>query len=69
VLSYSPPGGTVCDPFSGTGTTAKITVENGRNFVGCDIRQNQVDLALKRLSGVTPDLFAGNPVADTEGRS
>lgn len=57
VQMYCPPGGTVCDPFSGSGTTAAVTVASGRNFLGCDVRQSQVDLGLKRLSFVTPDLF------------
>lgn len=67
VLSFCPPGGTVCDPFSGSGTTASVSIEHGRNFIGCDLRQSQVDLALRRLGGVTPDMFAteeasrGNP--------
>lgn len=58
VKSFAPPGGTVCDPFSGSGTTMEAAIGNGRNFIGCDIRQSQVDLALKRLSSITPDLFA-----------
>ncbi|MES2342294.1 MAG: site-specific DNA-methyltransferase [Pseudomonadota bacterium] len=57
VLSFAPPGGTVCDPFSGSGTTATVCKRHGRNFVGCDLRQSQVDLGLKRLAQETPPLF------------
>lgn len=58
VKSFAPPGGVVCDCFSGSGTTMEAAIANGRNFIGCDVRQSQVDLALKRLSSITPDLFA-----------
>ncbi len=59
VLSFCPPDGTVCDPFSGSGTTAAVSVRHGRNFTGCDLRQSQVDLGLKRVASETPlGLFA-----------
>lgn len=54
VRSFCPPAGTVCDPFSGSGTTAAVSVRNGRNFVGCDLRQSQVDLGRKRVEQETP---------------
>jgi hypothetical protein len=59
VKSFCPPGGVVCDPFSGSGTTCHAAVEVGRRFVGCDVRQSQVDLAARRMATVTPDLFTG----------
>lgn len=58
VKSFAPPGGVVCDPFSGSGTTAEAAIANGRRFIGCDIRQSQVDLTTRRLRTVTPDMFA-----------
>jgi DNA modification methylase len=54
VLSFCPPGGMVCDPFSGSGTTATVAYRHGRNFMGCDLRQSQVDLANLRVSEETP---------------
>lgn len=60
VQSFCPPSGTVCDPFSGSGTTATVSVRHGRRFTGCDIRQSQVDLGLKRVAQETPmALFGG----------
>lgn len=56
VKSFCPPNGVVCDPFSGSGTTAHAAIENGRRFVGCDIRQSQVDLTKRRLRTVTPNM-------------
>ena len=51
VKSFCPPGGRVCDPFSGSGTTAAVSVRNGRHFFGCDLRQGQVELGLRRVAG------------------
>lgn len=58
VKSFCPPGGVVCDVFSGSGTTCHAAVENGRRFVGCDLRASQVELCARRLATVTPTLFA-----------
>lgn len=49
VKSFCPPGGLTCDPFSGSGTTAAACVKNGRNFIGCDVRESQVELTRKRI--------------------
>jgi hypothetical protein len=57
VLSFCPPGGLVLDPFSGSGTTASVAKRHGRNFKGCDLRQSQVDLSLRRLAGESTLLF------------
>lgn len=57
VAWFAPPGSIVCDPFSGSGTTCHAAVESGRRFVGCDLRQNQVELVERRMAGVTPSLF------------
>jgi hypothetical protein len=56
---YVPPGGIICDPFVGTGTTLEAALIHGRRGIGCDIRQSQVDKVSRRLAVVQPDLFAG----------
>lgn len=56
VRSFCPPGGITADCFGGSFTTAHASIENDRRFVGCDLRQSQVDLGIKRLMGVTPAL-------------
>lgn len=43
VLSYSPPGGLVCDPFNGSGTTGIAAAKYGRNFVGGDLGAREGD--------------------------
>jgi hypothetical protein len=54
VKSFCPPGGLVIDPFCGSGTTGAVAVRLGRRFLGCDLRQSQVDLSRRRLSAETP---------------
>jgi hypothetical protein len=58
ILSFCPPDGVVCDPFSGSGTTAHAARNHGRRFIGCDVRQSQVELCERRMATVTPALFA-----------
>lgn len=57
VCWYAAPGSVVCDPFAGSGTTCHAAVEHGRRFVGCDLRQSQVNLVRRRMSSVTPGMF------------
>lgn len=48
IRSLCPKGGTVLDPFSGSGTTAKVAQVSGRNAIAIDIRSSQVELTEKR---------------------
>lgn len=57
VRSFCPPGGIVCDPFAGSGTTAAVSIRHGRRFVGCDVRESQVELTQRRVGAETPPLF------------
>ena len=52
VLPFCKPGGTVIDPFCGSGTVGAVAVRHERKFVGIDIRESQCDLTLRRLDGV-----------------
>lgn len=58
VKSFCPPDGVTCDPFTGSGTTCQAAVENGRRFIGCDVRQSQVELTRRRMGTITLPLFA-----------
>jgi DNA modification methylase len=44
-----PVGGTVLDPFVGTGTTAAICKRTGRGYIGIDIDPKQIATTLQRL--------------------
>ena len=50
ILSWSNEGDIVLDPFSGSGTTAKMAKLNGRKFIGVEINQEYCDIAANRLA-------------------
>ena len=43
VLCYCPQGGSVCDPFLGSGTTAISAAKHGRRFIGGDLGARERD--------------------------
>ena len=49
ILAACPPGGTVVDCFSGTGTTLVVARQLGRKAIGMDISAAYCDLAADRL--------------------
>jgi hypothetical protein len=57
IRSYCPPGGIVLDPFVGSGTTLSVAVHEGRRGIGFDLRQEMIDLTIRRVETVTPPLF------------
>jgi hypothetical protein len=50
VRSWCPRGGVVADCFCGSATTAKVALQHGRLFRGCDIRPSQVELSRRRIT-------------------
>ena len=46
ILAGCKPGGTVLDPFSGSGTTGLAAARHGRRYVGIDINADYLDLSL-----------------------
>ena len=49
IKSLCPPGGIVCDPYSGSGTTASVAARLGRVGIGFDLRLSQARLGVQRL--------------------
>ncbi len=49
VRSFCPPGGIVLDPFIGSGTTAAAAIKHGRQYIGFDVRESQIELTRRRL--------------------
>jgi DNA modification methylase len=49
ILAGCPEGGTVLDPFGGSGTTGLVANNLGRNALLCEISQNYVDIMKDRL--------------------
>lgn len=56
VLAGCPEGGTVCDPFTGSGTTGIVALENGRSFIGCELNPAYADMARRRISKAVQQL-------------
>lgn len=47
ILASCRPGGTVLDPFTGSGTTGMVAQQHGRRFVGIDLSAKYLKLALR----------------------
>ena len=47
---YSYENDVVLDPFCGSGTTAIAAIQNNRNYIGYDIKEEYIDLAKKRIA-------------------
>lgn len=47
ILAGCKPGGTVLDPFSGSGTTGMVANKHGRRYVGVDLNADYLDLSLR----------------------
>ena len=50
LVRIAPPGGTVLDPFAGSGTTGVAALAEGRGFVGVEITQHYAAIARDRLT-------------------
>jgi len=44
-----PPGGTVLDPFAGSGTVGVVAKQQGKDFIGIDLNPAYCDMAEKRI--------------------
>ena len=47
----TPPGGTVLDPFCGSGSTGKAAVLEGFDFIGIEKKLEYVEISRRRLNG------------------
>lgn len=52
ILTWSNQNDIVYDPFMGSGTTAKMCIKHGRNYIGSEISKEYCDIANKRISHV-----------------
>ncbi|ARG91424.1 DNA-methyltransferase [Mycobacterium kansasii] len=60
VVAGCKPGGTVLDPFNGSGTTGLAAQRTGRKYIGIDINREYLELTLNtRLREATLDFEAG----------
>lgn len=65
ILSWSKPGDVVFDPFSGSGTTGKMAVQNGRRFIGIERDEKYFAICQERI-GVKPALPWDEPLTINE---
>lgn len=50
IVASSPAGGTILDPFAGSGSTGAAAMSCGRNFILADASQQAIDVIKKRLN-------------------
>ena len=58
----TPPGGTVLDPFMGSGSTGKAAMLEGFRFIGIEREAEYIEIARARIEAARqqPDLFAAS---------
>lgn len=52
ILAGSRPGDIVLDPFFGAGTTGVVATKNSRKYIGIELNQNYIEIALNRLKEI-----------------
>lgn len=58
---FSPPGGTVLDPFAGGSVRGIVAAALGRHYVGCDLHPEQIAANEQQWRDVSPRLNVGSP--------
>ena len=54
ILAGSRPGDIVLDPFMGSGTTAAVALQHGRQYLGCELNPEYKPLQDERIAKATP---------------
>ena len=57
ILAGSKAGDTILDPFTGSGTTGLVSVENGRHFLGVELNPDYKKIAEQRINTAQPMLW------------
>jgi DNA modification methylase len=57
ILAGSKQGDVVLDPFMGSGTTAQVAVQHGRQYLGCELNKEYEELQKNRLKGLQYDFM------------
>lgn len=58
VRLVTPPGGTILDPFTGSGSTGIACILEGFRFIGCETDAEYADIARRRIAHAAGPLFA-----------
>ena len=56
ILAGSPRGGTVLDPFGGSGTTAGVAIKYGRRAILCELNDGYEPLIRERIRSIAGDV-------------
>lgn len=56
ILAGAPPGGKVLDPFGGSGTTLKVSLEQERDCTIIELGEQYIDIARRRTATVQPQM-------------
>ena len=54
ILAGSRPDDIVLDPFMGSGTTAAVALQHGRQYLGCELNPEYGELQQERIAGALP---------------
>ncbi len=57
ILAGSSEGGTVLDPFAGSGTTGVVAKKLGRNFIGIELKPEYAEMATQRIVNTETDAW------------
>ena len=63
VKLWSQPGELVLDPFAGIGTTGYVALQNGRRFVGCELKRSYFEAACRNIERASNVITLGLDVA------
>lgn len=58
VRMVTPPGGTVLDPFTGSGSTGRAAMLEGLRFIGCELSPEYAGVARARIAFTLGPMFA-----------
>ncbi len=61
ILAGSRPGDVVLDPFMGSGTTAAVALQHGRQYLGCELNPDYEPLQQERIGASNQDKPAATP--------
>gem|GEM_PF-5229864 len=54
ILAGCPEGGTVLDPFAGSGTVGVVALRHHRRFIGIELNPNYAAMATRRIQASVP---------------
>ena len=57
IKTWSNEGDLILDPFMGSGTTAQVSIEENRNFIGFEIDDTYYDMCQERVRPLQDNLL------------